>query len=260
MMSESHPTTTEEHDDLPLELSGQSLELEDMNMKHFDWGEGNNTTAEDKVFIDGGGIDSSQQQQHQPASAAVDKWGPLPYQNGYVFGGQNNYYMEGIRSWSSGVVGGVGGWGSSFGNASQQQPQQHVVTATPVIAAPPLPMAEDDPPPGMIRSSSASETSDETMSAGSSDDDETGSTASRTSASKGVTFNEQVRVLPIPPISSYTPDQRFRMYANRFELRENKVRNKREYEFDNYDWRNATEEHSMAICPLSGELLHPAHL
>ena len=49
------------------------------------------------------------------------------------------------------------------------------------------------------------------------------------------------------------------MYANRFELRENKSRNKKEYEFDNYDWRNATEENSMAVCP-SGELLHPAHL
>ena len=34
----------------------------------------------------------------------------------------------------------------------------------------------------------------------------------------------------------------------------------KEYEFDGYDWRNATEEGSMAICPVSGELLHPAHL
>jgi hypothetical protein len=75
-----------------------------------------------------------------------------------------------------------------------------------------------------------------------------------------VTFNEQVRVLPIPPLGDYTPEQRYRMYANRFELRENKSRNKREYEFDNYDWRNATEEHAMAVCPMSGELLHPAHL
>ena len=77
---------------------------------------------------------------------------------------------------------------------------------------------------------------------------------------RGVTFNEQVRVLPIPHIGEYTSEQIRRMYANRFEVRENKLRNKREYEFDNYDWRNATEECSMAVCPRSGELLHPAHL
>lgn len=77
---------------------------------------------------------------------------------------------------------------------------------------------------------------------------------------KGVSFNEQVRVLPIPPLQDYTPEQRYKMYANRYELRENKLRNKREYEFDKYDWRNVTEEHAMSVCPVSGELLHPVHL
>ena len=111
-------------------------------------------------------------------------------------------------------------------------------------------------------SEASSSDSDETMSASSS-----GSCAALLTlpplllpVGRGVTFNEQVRVLPIPPIEDYTPEQRYRMYANRFELRENKARNKREYEFDGHDWRNATEEHAMAICPLSGELLHPAHL
>ncbi len=143
----------------------------------------------------------------------------------------------------------------------------------------------DDSPPGMI-SSEEEEESDESESPIDQDDDETmetmsdassGSTSSANSnddcaitdgatsppvvlACRGVTFNEQVRVLPIPPIEEYTPEQRYRMYANRFEVRENKIRNKREYEFDNYDWRNATEENNMAMCPMSGELLHPAHL
>ena len=92
------------------------------------------------------------------------------------------------------------------------------------------------------------------------DDDATSSSVSLkppTPIQRGVSFNEQVRVLPIPPITSYTPEQRYRMYANRFELRENKSRNKKEYEFDNYDWRNVTEEGNMIVCPLSGELLHP---
>ena len=93
-----------------------------------------------------------------------------------------------------------------------------------------------------------------------SSDDETEGGPADQPAAKGVSFNEQVRVLPIPPITAYTLEQRYRMYANRFELRENKVRAKKEYEFDGYDWRNATEEPHMAICPLSGELLHPAHL
>lgn len=114
---------------------------------------------------------------------------------------------------------------------------------------------EDDSMPAMVRSNSGSLSSsdtDDTMSSssGSSDDKVT----------KGVTFNETVRVMPIPPLTAYTAEQRFRMYANRFELRENKIRNKKEFQFDGYDWRNATEECHMAICPMSGEILHPAHL
>lgn len=154
---------------------------------------------------------------------------------------------------------------------------------------------DDECPPGMVRSTSDSLSSeeateddddDETMSNSSSNsscsdnddyvsDEEETTVSSHSSSSsqqqyhapspplvlpRGVTFNEQVRVLPIPPIEHYTPEQRYKMYANRFELRENKLRNKREFEFDNHDWRNATEEHSMAICPMSGDLMHPAHL
>ncbi|KAL3809158.1 hypothetical protein ACHAXA_004657 [Cyclostephanos tholiformis] len=138
-----------------------------------------------------------------------------------------------------------------------------------------IPSGDEEEEGGDSDPSESSDQDDETMSAASSsststystnDDREEASCASITDATppvlpcKGVTFNEQVRVLPIPPIEDYTPEQRYRMYANRFEVRENKIRNKREYEFDNYDWRNATEENAMAICPMSGELLHPAHL
>ncbi|KAL7487060.1 hypothetical protein ACHAW6_012667 [Cyclotella cf. meneghiniana] len=109
-----------------------------------------------------------------------------------------------------------------------------------------------DPPPAMVSTSDA----DDTMSSSSGGSDDDGCIA----VSKGVTFNETVRVMPIPPVTAYTVEQRFQMYANRFELRENKLRNKKEFQFDGYDWRNATEECHMAICPVSGELLHPAHL
>lgn len=114
---------------------------------------------------------------------------------------------------------------------------------------------EDDSMPAMVRSNSGSLSSsdtDDTMSSGSGSSDD--------KVTKGVTFNETVRVMPIPPLTAYTAEQRFRMYANRFELRENKIRNKKEFQFDGYDWRNATEECHMAICPMSGEILHPAHL
>lgn len=139
---------------------------------------------------------------------------------------------------------------------------------------------DDTHPPGMI---SSGENSDQSSHTSSEDDDDMGgvllteeeeddlATATLLANNvaggvpnpilrKGVTFNEQVRVLPIPPLQDYTPEQRYKMYANRYELRENKLRNKREYEFDKYDWRNVTEEHAMSVCPVRGELLHPVHL
>jgi hypothetical protein len=141
----------------------------------------------------------------------------------------------------------------AFSRMNYMNPVQAWSTAGKVI--------EGDSLPAMVRSNSGSLSSsdtDDTMSSSSGASD--GSDDDNGKASKGVTFNETVRVMPIPPLSAYSAEQRFRMYANRFELRENKIRNKKEFQFDGYDWRNATEECHMAICPLSGEQLHPAHL
>jgi hypothetical protein len=63
------------------------------------------------------------------------------------------------------------------------------------------------------------------------------------------------------------------MYTKREELRVNKLRNKREFAYELYDWRNAIEEDDMIIVESSesgseeeegdvsgmGELIHPAH-
>lgn len=210
-----------------------------------------------------------------------------------AFGFVRHNYIDSIRTWSSG--GGSYGFHptdkafSAIIATTKATPSLPIAVATPlpVVVATPLPMEDDDSQlPGMVRadtegslsSESTSDGDDETMSdPGSSlasddgtattdilmdvddDNDDSSSTPPVPQLSRGVSFNEQVRVLPIPPITAYTPEQRYKMYANRFELRENKTRNKKEYEFNNYDWRNATEENSMAICPLSGELLHPAH-
>ena len=118
---------------------------------------------------------------------------------------------------------------------------------------------EGDPLPAMVRANSgslsSSDTDDSMSSSSGGSEDDAGKKVARC-----VTFNESVRVMPIPPLESYTAEQRFKMYANRFELRENKLRNKKEFQFDGYNWRHATEECHMAICPLSGEILHPAHL
>lgn len=153
------------------------------------------------------------------------------------FGFSRSHYMEGVRAWSMRFV---------FSSPS-------VNNST---------VMDENSPPSIVPSSNDS------LSIASEDDSMNGCEDAEAEAvedgpetsSKGVTFNEKVRILPIPPLSSYSLEQRFKMYANRYELRQIKIRNKKEYAFDGYDWRNATEEGNMAICPLSGELLHPAHL
>ena len=208
-----------------------SLEFEDLKY------EGENDTTEGLVVTDddnSGNAGPSQQLAHH-TDGEVEQ---INHDQNAVFGFSRLTYMDGVRSWSS----------------------QYASSPPPICDMPATPI-EQDAPPGMVRSLSGSLSSsdgDETMS-GCDDETEMAEDEPETPA-REVTFNDRVRVLPIPPVMAYSLEQRFRMYANRFELRENKTRNKKEYAFDGYDWRNATEEGNMAICPLSGELLHPAHL
>ena len=109
------------------------------------------------------------------------------------------------------------------------------------LVVPSLPPLSDERPPDMVRES----TSDSVSTASDGDDvmsdrgdEETTTSADEDSSrrlnasKKGVSFNENVRVLPIPPLAAYTLEQRTGMYTNRFELRLTKARNKKEYEFD----------------------------
>lgn len=243
--------------------------------------------SEEKSATDGDGTWSPLPSAVAPVNGAFATTG-VQYQTSYSLFGYARSSMR--HAWSAGV----GGVASTSANHSLSLPPVVIAPALKAMAddigeeedddddEDDLVVSDDESsPPGMVPVTSESDQSSEA----SSDSDETMSDASSAGCdgdgdvptldlhgdgnnlhvpnpilSRGVTFNEQVRVLPIPPLEDYTPDQRYRMYANRFELRENKVRNKREYEFDKYDWRNATEEHSMAFCPVSGELLHPAHL
>jgi hypothetical protein len=49
------------------------------------------------------------------------------------------------------------------------------------------------------------------------------------------------------------------MYSSSLDVRQNKIRNKKEYRYDGYDWRNCTEEWEMSVCMVTGELVHPVH-
>ena len=86
------------------------------------------------------------------------------------------------------------------------------------------------------------------------------SSSSRSSRkSNVVSFVECVTVHHIPHSSSLSSSQRRRMYSTSDEVRINKSRNKREYRYDGYDWRNVTEEWAMGVDMITGELIHPVH-
>lgn len=122
---------------------------------------------------------------------------------------------------------------------------------------------DDSTPPGLVRTDSVSDCTEED------DNSTTTSTSSTISDSdndsldspkkKSVGFNSTVKIQPIPHSSSYSPIQRRKMYSSSLEVRKNKIRNKKEYRFDGYDWRNVTEEWEMSVDMVTGELVHPVH-
>jgi hypothetical protein len=138
--------------------------------------------------------------------------------------------------------------------------QQQLTSVSPKKAAV---VVEDESPPGLVRTNSASDMSFSTSSSDSlEDDDDTSSTttsSSKSSRKKSVGFNTSVKIQPIPHSSTYTPCQRRKMYSTSLEVRKNKIRNKKEYRYDGYDWRNVTEEWEMSVDMVTGELIHPVH-
>ncbi|KAL7537282.1 hypothetical protein ACHAXR_009940 [Thalassiosira sp. AJA248-18] len=129
------------------------------------------------------------------------------------------------------------------------------------------PVIEEDVPPGLVRDDSSLE-SDEDLSSDdgesdldSDDDSSLSSTPTKTKRRRraGVAFSTTVTIQPIPHSCTLTAMQRRKMYSTSFEVRQNKIRNKREYRYDGYDWRNVTEEWEMGVDMVTGELVHPAH-
>jgi hypothetical protein len=82
--------------------------------------------------------------------------------------------------------------------------------------------------------------------------------SSEGSGRRGVTFNDSVTVYPVFKTAVYTSTMVTSMYTKREELRLNKIRNKREFAYELYDWRNAAEEEEMETND-RGELMHPVH-
>mmetsp|Transcript_2340 Transcript_2340/g.3282 ORF Transcript_2340/g.3282 Transcript_2340/m.3282 type:complete len:284 (-) Transcript_2340:147-998(-) len=124
---------------------------------------------------------------------------------------------------------------------------------------------EEDGLPGLVRTDSASDFSFSTTSCTEDDNSTTTSTSSNSDndslspKKKSVGFNSTVKIQPIPHASTYSPMQRRKMYSSSLEVRKNKIRNKKEYRFDGYDWRNVTEEWEMSVDMVTGELVHPVH-
>lgn len=119
---------------------------------------------------------------------------------------------------------------------------------------------EDMNLPGLRRvSSSGSLDSDESSTVDSDDDSAAASPAKPQRRARGVCFAPSVKVQAIPHSSILSPLQRRKMYSTSWEVRQNKIRNKKEYRYDGYDWRNLTEEWEMGVDMVTGELIHPAH-
>ena len=117
--------------------------------------------------------------------------------------------------------------------------------------------------PGLVRDDSSLE---DDSSESESDDDSSLSSSSApttktpaTPTKRGITFNTTITIQPIPHSTILTPLQRRKMYSTSWEVRQNKIRNKKEYRYDGYDWRNVTEEWEMGVDMVTGELVHPAH-
>eukprot|EP00591_Stephanopyxis_turris_P006552 CAMPEP_0195509806 /NCGR_PEP_ID=MMETSP0794_2-20130614/2641_1 /TAXON_ID=515487 /ORGANISM="Stephanopyxis turris, Strain CCMP 815" /LENGTH=196 /DNA_ID=CAMNT_0040637111 /DNA_START=44 /DNA_END=634 /DNA_ORIENTATION=+ len=74
-----------------------------------------------------------------------------------------------------------------------------------------------------------------------------------------ITFDDCVNVRPIPMRNEYSNRIRHRLWSNSIEIHENAARNSVEFAAENWDWRSATEDDSMYVCCVTGELIHPVH-
>ena len=91
--------------------------------------------------------------------------------------------------------------------------------------------------------------------------------SARSSASKRsgksrprVSIASAVAVVPIPQRQEYSPQGRTRIWTSGQELYQNAARNTVEFAAEGWNWRSVTEDESMLVHTISGELIHPIHL
>jgi hypothetical protein len=89
------------------------------------------------------------------------------------------------------------------------------------------------------------------------------STANTTTAStkrrRGITFHDQVTVVPIPKRDEYSRRIRDRIWVNARDLQTQVARNTLEFASEGWEWKNCFEDDEMYVCAESGEKVHPVH-
>mmetsp|Transcript_19546 Transcript_19546/g.25837 ORF Transcript_19546/g.25837 Transcript_19546/m.25837 type:complete len:256 (+) Transcript_19546:138-905(+) len=74
-----------------------------------------------------------------------------------------------------------------------------------------------------------------------------------------VTFHDDVKVYPILKAKEYPINIRISTWTPSKEIIRNRLRNCKEFQYDGWDWRAASEEEDMYFDHKRGELVHPVH-
>lgn len=90
-------------------------------------------------------------------------------------------------------------------------------------------------------------------------EDRSASSSANSSSKGGVSFNDQVTVIPIPKRDEYSKRIRDRLWANAQELQSQVARNAVEFAAEGWDWKQALDDEAMYVCALTGEKVHPVH-
>lgn len=85
------------------------------------------------------------------------------------------------------------------------------------------------------------------------------SSSSNTNKRRGISFNDEVTVVPIPMRGEYSKRIRDRLWVGARELQSQVERNTVEFASEGWDWKNAFEDDEMFVCAVSGEKVHPVH-
>jgi hypothetical protein len=101
---------------------------------------------------------------------------------------------------------------------------------------------------------------DSASSDGSDTEDRSASPSAQSGSSKGgVSFNDQVTVIPIPKRDEYSKRIRNRLWVNAQELQSQVARNAVEFAAEGWDWKQTLDDEAMYVCALTGEKVHPVH-